>query len=158
MELEHIFSYRADLNKPIDIGKGSAGVREIMTIKSGKVWGSALNGKLLPVGGEFMITDDEGRIHIDVRLVIETEEGVPVYVQYSGVLEVSDKMNTSMAEKGFTEFGDAYFMTRPRFECGDEKYQWLNNIVAVAEGRLADTKSVEYRVYQCVHSASTAEL
>ena len=49
-----------------------------------------------------------------------------------------------------TDFGDTYFMTSPRFETGDPRYQWLNRIVAVAEGRVLPN-AVEYNVYQLVN-------
>ena len=41
-------------------------------------------------------------------------------------------------------------MTQPRFETGDRRYEWINLIVAVAEGRVLQN-AVEYRVYQVVN-------
>jgi hypothetical protein len=37
-------------------------------------------------------------------------------------------------------------MTTPRFETADERYQWLNGLVCVAQGNAAPD-GVEYRVY-----------
>jgi len=53
----------------------------------------------------------------------------------------------ALGSGGETAFGDTYFMTQPRFETGDERYDWLNRVVAVAEGRVLPN-AVEYRVYQ----------
>ena len=39
---------------------------------------------------------------------------------------------------------------RALFETGDERYAWLNSVVAVAEGRVLPN-AVEYRVYACAN-------
>ena len=65
-----------------------------------------------------------------------------------GLLEFNDKMNAAFAAGTGTEYGDAYFMTQPRFETGDERYAWLNRLVTVGEGRLIPS-GVEYRLYAC---------
>ena len=49
------------------------------------------------------------------------------------------------------EFGDIHFVTQPRFETGDERYQWLNNLVAIAEGRIIEG-AVQYRVFEVIPS------
>ena len=50
-----------------------------------------------------------------------------------------------------TEYGEIYFMTAPRFETGDERYAWLNDLVCVGEGKRL-TEGVAYRVYAVVNS------
>ncbi len=41
-------------------------------------------------------------------------------------------------------------MTAPRFETGDERYAWLNDLVCVGEGKRTET-GVAYRVYAVVN-------
>jgi len=41
-------------------------------------------------------------------------------------------------------------MTAPRFETGDERYAWLNDLVCVGEGRSTED-GVAYRVYAVVN-------
>ena len=55
------------------------------------------------------------------------------------------------------EFGDMYIMSTPRFETGDERYTWLNDLVYVAEGK-ADMleedgylAEVTWRIYAVVN-------
>jgi hypothetical protein len=62
------------------------------------------------------------------------------------VLKFNEKVNVSLADGKPVEYGDAHFVTQPRLETGDERYQWLNSTVAVAEGR-ALHNSVEYRMF-----------
>jgi hypothetical protein len=47
-----------------------------------------------------------------------------------------------------TDWGDQYFRTTPRFETGDERYEWLTSSLFVAEGRLKEGGAVDYRVYR----------
>jgi hypothetical protein len=70
-------------------------------------------------------------------------------MQYNGVLLLNDKVLQAMASAGETQFGDTYFVTQPRFETGDERYAWLNSVMAVAEGRTLPN-AVEYRVSEVV--------
>ena len=39
-----------------------------------------------------------------------------------------------------------YFYTNPMFQTGNEKYAWLNNVMAVGRGRVVPG-AVEYRVW-----------
>ena len=54
-----------------------------------------------------------------------------------------------MAGGGETNFGDNYFISQLQFETGDERYAWLNNLMAVGEGKLKPNE-VTYRVYAVV--------
>lgn len=84
---------------------------------------------------------------MDVRLLLETDDGARIYVQYHGVLAMSEKMRTALVGGEATGYDDAYFMTQPRFETGDERYRWLNRVAAVGEGRL-EPGVVEYRILE----------
>ncbi|RFQ09581.1 DUF3237 family protein, partial [Pseudomonas sp. ATCC 13867] len=52
-----------------------------------------------------------------------------------------------------TEYGDTYFMIQPRFEVGDERYRWLNHLLAVGRGA-AGPGWVEYRLYSLANGVS----
>ncbi len=62
---------------------------------------------------------------------------------------MNDKIAQSLAKGTETDYGDTYFFTQPRFETGDERYAWLNSIVAIGQGRTIPG-AVEYRVYQVI--------
>ncbi len=102
----------------------------------------------------WVLFDAQGMGRIDVRMVLQTDDGVNIYVQYLGVLELNAAMQSALAEGTETRFGDNYFMTQPRFETGDTRYAWLNDVVAVAEGR-AIAGGVEYQIYACEAGATS---
>jgi hypothetical protein len=148
--LEYLATYRADLKAPVEIGAGPNGTRMIFDVTGGSLEGPKLKGKLLPSGGDWLLIGSDGVGTLDVRGTLETDDGARIYVQYYGRLVMNEKVTQVLASGGGTEYGDTYFMTQPRFETGDERYAWLNSVVAVAEGR-ALPNAVEYRVYQVVN-------
>jgi hypothetical protein len=145
LSLEPLMVYRAELREPVAVGAGPFGSRQIYDITGGSFEGARLNGKLLPSGADWLLVDDNNVARLDVRATLETHDGARIYMQYNGVLLLNDKVLQAMASAGETQFGDTYFVTQPRFETGDERYAWLNSVMAVAEGRTLPN-AVEYRV------------
>ncbi len=150
MKLEYLMTYRADLKPPVEVGAGPFGTRMIFDVVGGKAEGPRLRGRLLASGADWLLVNANGTGYLDVRGTLETDDGALVYIHYHGVLEMNEKVMAVSAQGEETDYGDTYFMTQPRFETGDPRYQWLNSIVAVAEGRVLPN-AVEYRVYQLVN-------
>ncbi|MFN6540753.1 MAG: DUF3237 domain-containing protein [Nostoc sp. EkiNYC01] len=153
MKLEPLLTLRVHIAAPLEAGTGPYGTRLIFNIGGGTFEGARLRGKVLPGGGDWILVDGEGVWHMDVRLLLETEDGARIYVQYYGVVVMNEKIGTALASGGVTKYGDTYFMTQPRFETGDARYGWLNRVVAVGEGRL-ESGVVEYRVCELVNDSN----
>jgi hypothetical protein len=147
MKLKPLMTYRATLKDPVEIGAGPQGTRNIYDVTGGEFEGPRLRGRILPSGGDWILVDSEGVGRLDVRATFETEDGARIYVQYYGVVEINEKVAAALERGEETQYGDAYFMTQPRFETGDEKFSWLNRVMAVAEGRVLPS-AVEYRVFE----------
>ena len=63
---------------------------------------------------------------------------------------VTDAVMAALGGQGETRFGDQHFFSQPRFETGDERYRWLNRVIAVGQGRVLPNR-VEYQVFACVN-------
>lgn len=150
MELKPLLTMRDTVKDPVDIGDGPHGQRMILDITGGSFTGEKLSGSILSSGGDWILVDDSGVAHLDVRITLKTEDDALIYMQYHGVLIMNEAVNEALAGGKPTEFGDTYFMTQPRFETGDERYQWLNNIVAIGEGRVLHN-AAEYRIYELLN-------
>jgi hypothetical protein len=148
--LEYLMTYRADLKQPAEIGAVPSGIRRIYDVAGGSFEGPRLKGKLLESGGDWLLIGNDGVGRLDVRGTFETEDGARVYMQYHGVLVITEQVMEAITGGGETQYGDTYFMTQPRFETGDPRYAWLNSTVAVSQGRVLPN-AVEYRVYQVVN-------
>lgn len=149
MNFEHEFSYTADLKEPLQIGAGPYGNRVFYEVTGGSAEGKRLKGKLLTGGGDWILVGPDGFGRLDVRAQILTDDGAVIYVQYAGLLEMNENVAQAMATGGSTDYGDQYFRTSPRLECGDPRYAWVNQSVFVAEGRVLPHR-VEYKVYRVV--------
>lgn len=148
MKLEHLVTLNIELGSkgPAGVGPGPYGTRLVAGVGGGTFHGPQLMGKILPGGGDYIIADKDGVWRLDVRLVLETDDGAFIYLQYSGVLVMNDKVKAARAEGRAMEFGEVYFMIQPKFETGHERYLWLNNVVAAGEGRIIPGL-VEYSIY-----------
>ena len=150
MKLEHLMSYHADLKPPAQVGRVAGGARSIHDVSGGYAEGPKIKGKFLESGADWLLIGDDGIGRLDVRATIQTDDGAYIYMQYFGILEMNEQVAAALAKGESTEYGDAYFMTQPRFETGDERYAWLNRVVAVGEGRVLPG-AVEYRVYHVLN-------
>lgn len=147
MKLSPLLTYHADLKAPVEVGQGPYGNRNIFEVTGGWVKGEKINGKFLTGGADWLLIDANGYGHLDVRGTIETDDGAFIYLHYHGLLEMNEKVGGALATGGATDYGDSYFMTAPRFETGDSRYSWINNIIAVGEGRVQPGPAVEYNVF-----------
>ncbi len=148
MKLTPLFEMQGRIGSSTMIGKGPFGTRVIAEVTGGSFTGERLSGQILTPGADWVLLDSTGAGHIDVRLTLATNDGAHIYMHYTGILEYTDKVREAFANGTSTEFGDSYFVTQPRFETGDERYSWLNHVVAVAEGRLLEGGML-YKVYEC---------
>ena len=147
MKLTPLITMHADLKEPVPIGEGPAGNRLVYDVTGGYFEGDRLRGEVLASGGDWILIDSDGVGHLDVRATLLTDDGAHIYVQYYGAFISSDDIAAKLAAGESPEFGDTHFVTQPRFETGDDRYRWLNSVVAVAEGR-ALVNAVEYRIYE----------
>ncbi len=147
MKMVHECTMRAALRPPVPVGAGPTGTRMIYEVASGEIEGERLRGKLLG-GGEWALIGPDGFLRVDVRLQAETHDGAHLYLQYVGLLEMSESVQSVIASGSGSEFGEQYFYTNPRFETGDPRYAWLNTTFFVGEGRFLPDLGVEYRVWR----------
>ena len=152
MKLEPLMEYHADLEPGLDLGEdGPFGKRVIVEVTGGEFNGPKLKGKFRNLAaGDWLIIDREGLGHLDVRATMQTHDGALIYLQYFGTLVLNDAMAAALNEGADCDYGETHFFTNPRFETGDERYKWINQVVAIAEGRVMGGR-VEYRVFQAVN-------
>jgi hypothetical protein len=148
MQIEYLMTVTIRVAGSLPIGPTGAGLRSIGIVGDGTFEGPRLRGSVVAPGADWVVIDDEGWGAIDVRLALVTDDGANIYMRYTGVLEPDPALTAALGGGPPTAFGDNYFVTQPRFECGAPAYRWLNRVVAIAEGR-ALTGGAEYRIYHC---------
>ncbi len=120
------------------IGKTPAGLRRIAPVTGGEFSGVRLSGKVLG-GADWVINRPDGVMVIDVRLTLETDDGAPIYLTYQGrFLAEADAMRRFGKGELLARHEYSLAMTA-RFECGEDRYAWLNNAVVVGTGEQTPT-------------------
>ena len=145
--LEHICSINAGLQNPPEvIGPTPDGLRLNIYITGGEVVGPRLNGKVLPVGADWLTIRSDGVGILDIRATLETDDGALIYVAYQGMADAG--------EDGYQKFISGDMPARvpirgaPRFHTSHPDYLWLNRIQCLNVGE-ADLEqwAVSYDLY-----------
>ncbi len=151
MKLEPLMEYYANLEPPLAVGDGPFGNRMLVEVKGGAFEGPRLKGKIRELSAaDWLIVDSDGVGHLDVRATFETHDGAFIYAQYYGAIVMNEAVQAALAGTGDCDYGGTEFFITPRLETGDERYKWVNKLVAVAQGRIMSGR-VEYKVFECVN-------
>jgi Protein of unknown function (DUF3237) len=106
-----------------DIGAGPHGPRVTFPITGGSFTGDRLRGKVLPGGDDWTVKRADGVIELDLRITLETDDGVLIYMTFEGIRDDGAP-------------GAPYFRTLPRFETAEPKYAFLTRLLAIGTGEI----------------------
>ncbi len=123
-----------EVERPLVKG-GPFGTRSVATVTSAAFEGPNISATM-PDGvaaGDWLTVRADGSFSLDVRVSLRTDDGADIYLSYVGI--------------GMRTDDGVSIKTSPRFETGDERYAYLNNVFAVAVGRTTE-EGVAYDVYQ----------
>ena len=148
MTLEPLCEVVIYVTAPIPIGPSSWGTRLVFPVVDGSVKGPKLQGKIRPFGAAWGLIRADNCFELDVRILIETDDGGHIHASYCGIVD----MTKEQADKflgGELPTGLKLYTT-PRFETSHEKYQWLNRIQVGGRGSVepeGDRFKVTYSWY-----------
>lgn len=84
-----------------------------------------------------------------MRAQFNTDDGAVIYMSYQGLVEVTEAAAAALTGgDSSTNFGDHYFVTTPRLECGDARYGWVNQTIFVGQGRITPGPVIEFQVFR----------
>lgn len=147
MKLSEEFTLHVGAAVPTPIGDGPYGTRIVHKNADGEVFGDRISGRLINTC-DWSLVGPDGFLRIDARGQIETPDGACLYVQYQGLLELSETLAKSLADGSGTDFEDQYCCIHMRIETGDDRYKWVNTTLFIGEGRALPAGEVEYRIYR----------
>ena len=155
VKLRPLFEMHVDIGIPASAGAGPLGRRIFYPVTQGSCQGrepggtfagKPLRGTVLSGGGDWVLIN--GKVtRLDIRVMLRTDDGFPIYLQAYGVLTVNEAVEKRLTNPDLiTDYGETYFVTQPRLETGDDvdlagnvvgnPYTWLNDVVLVGQGRL----------------------
>lgn len=72
---------------------------------------------------------------LDVRLVLETQDGALIGMTYRGLRHGSAAVMERLNRGDAVDASEYYFRTAVAFETAAPQYDWLNRVIAVGTGR-----------------------
>lgn len=130
-ELLYIIDVAVDTT--INIGKTLGGERIFYRVNGGTFEGPRLKGRVLPSGGDYALKLDSATKRLEVRLILETNDGELIYNTYNGYIYDNPD-------------GTQYWRVCNFYETASKKYSWLNHILAVGIAKANDR--AWYDVYE----------
>jgi hypothetical protein len=133
LQSEFLLDLTLEAQTPHNLGSVSVG-RLIVPVSGGTFAGPRLKGTIVPPGGDWIVQRPDGSRVLDVRILLQTDDGQKIYVSWRGI--------------AYTPPGGVFnARILPVFETTASKYEWLNNVVAVGVYR-PDLGKIAYRVYR----------
>ena len=123
-----------DFASTTQIGKTPAGQRVIAPVTGGHFDGPRLRGTVAP-GSDWFLVEPDGSLLIDVRLTLTTEDGVAIYLSYTGSMRGKGDAMARFANGELLDEADYNLITQAKLECGDKRYSWVNGLPVVGVGK-----------------------
>jgi hypothetical protein len=143
-----LFTIRMSLHPFQELGATPMGRRRIVPVKEGTFEGERLRGIVrTDTGGDWLLQRADGSYQMDVRLTLETHDGALVFMSYRGVRHASAAVSDRIARGEAVPASEYYLRTTPFFETADERYAWLNHVIAVGVGERSPN-GVAYEVFE----------
>ncbi len=121
------------------IGETPLTRRRVGIVFGGRFEGERLSGEVLDGGSDWQSVRRDGATVLDVRLTLKTDDGALIGVAYKGIRHGPPEIIARLERGKAVDPESYYFRTNPMFETASEKYDWLNNILAIGTGhRFAD--------------------
>jgi hypothetical protein len=131
-KLEFIADMEGYVTMPVPVGPAAWGTRLVFPVVRGTVEGPKLKGTVRPFGADWAILRADGCLELDVRLIVETDDGALIHVEYRGIIDLTqeqlDQLLSGQAVEGMK------IHTAPRVETSHPDYVWMNRVQFVGCG------------------------
>jgi hypothetical protein len=104
---------------PYELGAGPRGTRRTFPITGGNFEGPRLRGRVLEGGGDWGLVRPDGVLELSLRATLQTDDGALIAMTFEALRD-----------------GERYFRSVPRFEAADERYSFLNRLIAIGDDEL----------------------
>jgi hypothetical protein len=129
------------------IGAAPGGDRRVGLVAGGTFSGERLNGTVLPGGADWIITRPDGCMTLDVRLVLQTDDGALIGLTYRGLRHGPAEIMAKVAAGEPVDPALYYFRTAILFETSAPKYDWLNRVFGIGTGSRTAV-GPEYEIFE----------
>jgi hypothetical protein len=131
---QHLLTLRLAVSGMQPIGDTPAGNRRIGLVAGGTFEGPKLKGTVLPGGSDWIIGRPDGVTALDVRIVLQTDDGAAIALTYKGLRHGPAEVMRKVDSGQFVDPSDYYFRIAITFETASPKYGWLNKAFGIGTG------------------------
>lgn len=141
---EKLFRAEVLLDEPFALGEAGGGYQEIVAVTGGTFRG-LINGKIMPFGGDWGMLHSENINELNTKYLLKTNDDAFISVECEGklIMQYEDMIKTeNINDKNY------YFRQTIKLTAGQKKYQWLNEMVAIAVSIITPEGNVCLDVYK----------
>ena len=142
-----LFVFQIEVKPPSIIGATPGYDRRIGEIAGGRFEGERLRGKILSGGSDWQSLRSDGATTLNVRLVMQTDEGDLIAMTYGGVRHGPKEVIDRIARGENVNPSEYYMRATPYFETASQTLGWLNRVVSVAYGHRVAGGAI-YQVFE----------
>jgi hypothetical protein len=129
-----VFSLAIKVGAPIVAGDLGHGIRRIIPITGGEVFGPGIKGTIFPHGADFQIIRPSGLTELEAKYAFAMDDGAIVYIENVDIRFGPKPLLERIARGETVDPALIYFRSVPKFETGAEKYRWLMENLFVGVG------------------------
>jgi hypothetical protein len=144
-----LMTFFLDIKKPYNVGKTPVADRRVAELVGGYFEGERLRGTILPSGSDWQSVRDDAAVMINVRTLLETDDGALIGMTYTGLRHGPKEIIDAIGRGEAVNPNSYYMRVSPVFETASEKYGWLNRVLAVAHGHRLSNGAI-YNVFEVV--------
>ncbi len=130
----HLMTMKLAVSGLQAVGATPGGNRRVGLVAGGTFEGPRLKGTILPGGADWLMGRSDGSTTLDVRIVLQTDDGATIGMTYRGLRHGPDAVMAKVNAGEMVDPSEYYFRTAIFFETASEKYDWLNRAIAIGSG------------------------
>ena len=134
LQTKYVFSLAIKVGAPIVAGDIGHGIRRVIPILGGEVFGDGIKGTIFPVGADFQVIRPNGFTELEAKYAFEMDDGAIVYIENNGIRFGPKELLDRIAKGEIVDPTRIYFRSVPKFETGAEKYRWLTENLFIGVG------------------------
>jgi hypothetical protein len=134
LHTRYVFSLAIKVGAPIIAGDHGHGIRRVIPILGGEVFGDGIKGTIFPVGADFQTIRPNGFTELEAKYAFELDDGAIVYIENIGIRFGRKELLDRIAKGEIVDPALIYFRSVPKFETGSEKYRWLMENLFIGVG------------------------
>ena len=116
MRYQPLFIFQIEVKPPSVIGATPGYDRRVGEIAGGRFEGERLGGKILSGGSDWQSLRSDGTTTLNVRLVMETDDGVLIGMTYLGMRHGPKEVMDRLARGESVSPSEYYMRARPYYE------------------------------------------